>query len=52
MSTKYKVLAKSFINEKIVEEGEVVELPEGVEPGKYLEKVTAKEAKELTENKE
>lgn len=38
----YKVLTKSFINDSLHDEGAVVELPEGVEPGDNLELVKGK----------
>ena len=36
---QYRVLTKSFINESLYEEGAIVDLPEGVEPGDNLEPV-------------
>ena len=34
---RYRVLEKSFINESIVEEGEIIELPDSIEAGGNLE---------------
>lgn len=38
---QYKVLERSFINNMTAEEGAIVELPEGVEPGPNLVAVDA-----------